>query len=138
MPDISSAVDTTLWIGGCEDYCAGLVTPLDVDPGHDAFHPRCLGHSGLAIVLALTVHGALSYGQQSMIIGSSVRQVRRVVRKMVGLMVVDVDAEHRVRLREDADWDRVADDGGTAGTRDRRNERNERARRRWLRPSQAA
>jgi hypothetical protein len=73
-----------------------------------------------------------------MITGSCVRQVRRVVRKMVELMVVDVHAEHRVRLREDVDWDRVAEDGGTAGTRDQRHERNEQARRRWLRPGQAA
>jgi hypothetical protein len=98
VPDIPSTVDTTLWIGGCEVYCAGLVTPLDVDPGHDAFHPRCLGHTGLAVVLALTVHGALSHRELSMITVSSVRQARRVVRKMVEL-VVDVDAEHRVRLR---------------------------------------
>jgi hypothetical protein len=138
VPDIPSAVDTTLWIGGCEVYCAGLVTPLDVDPGHDAFHLHCLGHTGLANVLSLTVHGALSYRQLSTLTGSSVRQVRRVVRRMMGLMVADIDAEHRVRLREDIDWDRVAEDGGTAGTRDRRHERNEQARRRWLRPGQAA
>jgi hypothetical protein len=123
---------------GCEVYCAGLVTPLDVDPGHDAFHPRCMGQSVLAIVLALTVHGALSHWELSMITGTSVRQVRQVVGRTMGLMVADVDAEHRVRLREHVDWDRVAEDGGTAGTRDRRHERNEQARRRWLRPGQAA
>ena len=105
--------------------CAGLVTPLAVGPGHDAFHPHCLGHTGLAIVLALTVHGALSYRDQSVITGSSLRLIRRVVCKMMELRVMEVGAEHRVRLGEDVDWDRVAEDGGTAGTRDRRHERNE-------------
>ena len=84
--------------------------------------------------MALTVHGVLSYRELSVITGSSVRQIRRVVSKMVELRVVDVDAGHRVRLREDVDWDRVSEDGGTAGTRDRRHERNEQARRRCLRP----